>query len=83
MRENCQEVLSIEEEIEDLEEKMRRLEGNKPRRICPSCGEYIEEGSPLLLPLWFSSKAAGINLLSMWRENKPSRQILPSLWPGN
>ena len=24
---------------------MRRLEGNKPRRICPSCGEYIEEGS--------------------------------------
>jgi len=45
LRENCQEVLSIEEEIEDLEEKMRRLEGNKPRRVCPSCGEYIEEGS--------------------------------------
>ena len=45
VRENCQEVLSIEEEIEDLEEKMRRLGGNKPRRVCPSCGEYIEEGS--------------------------------------
>ncbi|MDI3543035.1 MAG: hypothetical protein PWP57_638 [Candidatus Atribacteria bacterium] len=45
VRENCQEVLSIEEEIEDLEENIRCLEGNKPRQVCPSCGEYIEGGS--------------------------------------
>lgn len=43
LRERYQELLSLEEEIEDLKEEIALLQGRKPRKRCPSCGKYIEE----------------------------------------
>ncbi|MDK2896969.1 MAG: hypothetical protein PWP04_1089 [Candidatus Atribacteria bacterium] len=37
-----QEILSLEEEIEDLLEKARQAQGARPRVTCSSCGAYIE-----------------------------------------
>lgn len=43
LQEKYQQLLSLEEEIEDLKEEMALLRGCKPRKRCPSCGKYIEE----------------------------------------
>ena len=77
LRENCQEVLSIEEEIEDLEEKMRRLEGNKPRRICPSCGEYIEEGSLYCSRCGFHQKQQELTCSQCGEKINPQDKFCP------
>ena len=77
VRENCQEVLSIEEEIEDLEEKMRRLEGNKPRRICPSCGEYIEEGSLYCSRCGFHQKQQELTCSQCGEKINPQDKFCP------
>lgn len=45
VREHCQKILSLEEEIEDLREEMLLLQGKRPRMRCASCGKYIEEKS--------------------------------------
>ncbi|MGQ9473428.1 MAG: zinc ribbon domain-containing protein [Candidatus Caldatribacteriaceae bacterium] len=45
VREQCQKILSLEEELEDLREEILLLQGRRPRTRCPSCGKYIEESS--------------------------------------
>lgn len=44
-QEKYQRLLSLEEEIEDLREEIWLLQGQKPRKRCPSCGKYIAEDS--------------------------------------
>ena len=44
-REKYQNIVSLEEEIEDLREEIALLQGQKPRKRCPSCGKYIVEDS--------------------------------------
>ncbi len=42
LKEDVQEILSIEDEIEHVREELFREMGQPPRKQCQSCGKYID-----------------------------------------
>ncbi|QPM68324.1 hypothetical protein RT761_01542 [Atribacter laminatus] len=42
LKENVQEILSIEDEIDQVREALHREMGQPPRKQCQSCGKYID-----------------------------------------
>ena len=56
---------------------MRRLEGNKPRRICPSCGEYIEEGSLYCSRCGFHQKQQELTCSQCGEKINPQDKFCP------